>query len=104
MSDATAPYRAALKERATISETLARGYAYKTEFVTRRVFTRCYHGRDTYIPCWKNETIPITRRVSIDRAALTAREAELARRLPSLARAAERGTQTCNTLYAVSDA
>lgn len=95
ISDAAAPYRAALKERAEIAETLARGFVYETEFETRRVFTRCELNDGATVPCWDTETVPVTRRVTIDRDALRQRDAQLARDLPGLERAAERGARIC---------
>jgi hypothetical protein len=95
INDAAAPYRAALKERAEISQALAKGFVYQTEFETRRVFTQCRVGKDRFVPCWDRETVPVTKRIPVDRDALRARDAQLARDLPSLERAANRGTQAC---------
>lgn len=95
INDAAAPYRAALKERAEIAETLSRGFDYVTEFRTRRVFTRCKTHDGGWVPCWDRETYPVTRRVAIDRDVLQRRDAQLARDLPGLQRAAERGAAAC---------
>ena len=95
INDAAAPYRAALKERAEISKALARGFVYETEFERRRVFTRCRVGDHSYVPCWRTETVPVTRRILIDRTALQKRDAQLAKDLPGLERAAERGAAAC---------
>ena len=95
INDAAAPYRAALKERAAIAKSLSRGFDYVTEFETRRVFTHCKVGKDGWVPCWDRKTYPVTRRVPIDRDSLTKRDAQLARDLPSLERAAERGAAAC---------
>jgi hypothetical protein len=95
INDAAAPYRAALKERAEIAKTLSRGFDYVTEFETRRVFTRCRTKDGDFYPCWDRETRPVTRRVPIDRSTLEVRDAQLARDLPGLERAAERGAAAC---------
>ena len=95
INDAAAPYRAALKERAEIAQALSRGFVYQTEFETRRVFTTCKLGENTFVPCWDRETIPVTKRIPIDRAALEKRDAQLARDLPALERAANLGAQAC---------
>lgn len=95
INDAAAPYRAALKERSEIAKSLARGFDYVTEFETRRVFTNCKTKDGGFIPCWDRETVPVTRRVPIDRKALETRDAQLARDLPGLQRAAERGAAAC---------
>ncbi|WP_292289726.1 excinuclease ABC subunit B [Marivita sp.] len=95
INDAAGPYRAALKERADIARSLSRGFDTVTEYETRRVFTRCKVAEDKFVPCWDRETYPVTRRVPVDRAALQARDAQLARDLPGLERAAERGTAAC---------
>nr|WP_283254924.1 excinuclease ABC subunit B [Marivita sp. GX14005] len=103
INDAAAPYRAALKERAEIAETLARGFDYVTEFRTRRVFTRCHRADGGFVPCWDRETYPVTRRVPIDRAVLTARDAQLARDLPALEKAAQRGADACLAAFPPED-
>jgi hypothetical protein len=95
INDAAGPYRAALKERAEIAKSLSRGFDYVTEYETRRVFTRCEVSDGEYVPCWDRETYPVTRSVPVDRAALQARDAQLARDLPDLERAADRGTAAC---------
>ena len=95
INKAAAPYRSALKERSDIAKQLAQGFVYKTEFESRRVFTRCKIDQDAYVPCWKRESIPVTRRVPVDPDALRRRDAQLARDLPDLQRAAERGTAAC---------
>lgn len=95
INEAAAPYRAALKERAEISEALARGFVYETEFERRRVFRNCWYGHGRVLPCWDTETYPVTRRVPIDRGALQRRDKQLARDLPGLQRAAERGAAAC---------
>lgn len=95
INNAAAPYRESLRERAEIARTLSRGFDYVTEFRTRRVFTRCRVKDGHYVPCWDRETYPVSRRVPIDRAALQARDAQLARDLPGLERAANRGAAAC---------
>ncbi|MCK0149745.1 excinuclease ABC subunit B [Marivita sp. S6314] len=100
INDAAAPYRSALKERAKIAETLARGFTYKTEYETRRVFSRSRIGPDTFVPCWDRETVPVTKRIAVDADALRARDAQLARDLPNLQRAAERGAYACAQAFA----
>lgn len=95
INDAAAPYRAALKERSEIAKSLSRGFDYVTEYQTRRVFTRCKTHKGGWVPCWDRETYPVTRRVPIDRETLQRRDAQLARDLPSLQRAAERGAAAC---------
>ena len=99
INDAAAPYRAALKEREDISEALARGFAYETEFVRRRVFTNCWYGYGRVLPCWRTYTVPVTRRVPIDPTALRHRDRQLARDLPGLERAAERGAKACAEVF-----
>jgi len=99
INDAAGPYRAALKERADIAKSLARGFDYVTEYETRRVFTRCQTKDGGWVACWDRETYPVTRRVPVDRAALQTRDSQLARDLPSLERAADRGTQACLTAF-----
>lgn len=100
INDAAKPYRNALKERAKISETLARGFEYKTEYETRRVFTRCRIGPETFVPCWDRETVPVTKRIAVDAKALRARDAQLAKDLPQLQRAAEKGAEACAKAFA----
>ena len=95
INDAAEPYRPALKEREDIAKALARGFVFQTEVRSRRVFTNCWIGDGRHIPCWKRETVPVTRRIPVDRAALRERDAQLARDLPSLQRAAERGAAAC---------
>ena len=104
INDAAAPYRAALKERAEIAKSLSRGFDYVTEYETRRVFTRCEVSDGKFVPCWDRETYPVTRRVPVDRAALQARDAQLARDLPGLDRAADRGTTACLQAFPEDDA
>ena len=103
INDAAAPYRSALKERAGIAKSLSRGFDYVTDFETRRVFTRCRTRDGGWVHCWDRETVPVTRRVAIDRAALAARDAQLARDLPGLERAAERGAAACLEAFPVKD-
>lgn len=103
INDAAAPYRAALKERAEIAKSLSRGFDYVTEYETRRVFTRCKTADGGWVPCWDRETYPVTRRVPVDRAALQARDAQLARDLPGLERAAERGAAACVAAFPDGD-
>lgn len=95
INTAAAPYRAALKERAEIAQTLARGFDTVTAFETRRVFTRCRTKTGGWVSCWDHTHVPVTRRVPIDRTALKARDAQLARDLPGLERAANRGAAAC---------
>lgn len=95
INDAAAPYRAALKERAEIAKSLSRGFDYVTEYETRRVFTQCKMPDGNWIPCWDRETVPVTRRVPVDRTALQTRDAQLARDLPGLERAAQSGAAAC---------
>lgn len=103
INDAAAPYRAALKERADIAKSLARGFDIVTEYRTRRVFTRCKTKDGGWVPCWDRETSPVTRRVPVDPAELKARDAQLARDLPRLERAAERGTAACLQAFPEDD-
>ncbi|MFP7570078.1 excinuclease ABC subunit B [Marivita sp. S2033] len=103
INDAAAPYRAALKERAEIAKTLSRGFDHVTEFRTRRVFTSCRIDEDRFVPCWDRETYPVTRRVAIDRTTLMLRDAQLAKDLPGLARAAERGATACLKAFPAED-
>jgi len=100
INDAAAPYRAALKERAEIYQGLAKGFVYKTEYERRRIFTRCRVGKHRYVSCYDWETVPVTRRVPVDRDALKERDAQLAQDLPGLERAANRGTQACVDAFA----
>lgn len=95
INDAAAPYRAALKERTEIAKALSRGFVYQTEYETRRVFTRCKVGPDRYVACWDRKTVPVTKRIPIDRTELRKRDAQLAKDLPDLERAANRGAQAC---------
>jgi len=103
INDAAAPYRAALKERAEIAKSLARGVDIVTEYETRRVFTRCETKEGGWVPCWDRETYPVTRRIPVDLAALKARDAQLARDLPRLERAAERGAAACLQAFPEAD-
>ncbi|MDU8911795.1 excinuclease ABC subunit B [Aestuariicoccus sp. MJ-SS9] len=98
-NDATAPYRAALAEQARNADDLARGYTYETnyEHVTR--FVTCRSRDGTFYPCWTSGTIPVTRKVPIDRAALEARQAEVARRLPKLRLTAQLERAQCRALF-----
>ena len=95
INDAAEPYRAALKERAEIAEALSRGFVYKTEFETRRVFTHCRVGQHRFVRCWDRKTVPVTKRIPIDRAELRKRDTQLAADLPGLERAANRGAKAC---------
>lgn len=104
INDAAAPYRAALKERAEIAKTLSRGFDHVTEYETQRIFTRCKTADGGWVPCWDRETVPVTRRIPIDRAALQTRDAQLARDLPGLERAAERGAAACVEAFPDKDA
>jgi hypothetical protein len=103
INDAAGPYQAALSERAKIATSLSRGFDYVTEYETRRVFTRCKTKDGGWVGCWDRETYPVTRRVPVDRASLQARDAQLARDLPQLERAAERGTQACLKAFPEED-
>ncbi len=104
INDAAAPYRAALKERAEIAKSLSRGFDFVTEYETRRVFTRCKTPKGGWVPCWDRETYPVTRRIPVDRAVLQSRDAQLARDLPGLERAAERGAAACLKALPAEDA
>lgn len=104
INDAAAPYRAALKERSEIAKSLSRGFDFVTEYETRRVFTRCKLPDGGFVGCWDRETVPVTRRVPVDRAALQARDAQLARDLPGLERAAQRGAAACIEALPAEDA
>ncbi|MGY9049319.1 hypothetical protein P775_21475 [Puniceibacterium antarcticum] len=98
-SDAAAPYRAALQERARIAEDLARGYVFQTRFEQRRTFGWCGLPSGGFYQCWETDTQPVTRRVPLDTAVAQARMSELNTTLPFLRTAAEADTGQCQALY-----
>lgn len=96
--DAAGPWRSAVAERKRIAQDLARGYTFKTEF---RRFERqrwCRSGNGIY-PCWTTDTQPVTRRIPVNAEALQAREAQLARAIPSLRKSAEADVAQCQATY-----
>ncbi|NIY97936.1 excinuclease ABC subunit B [Salipiger sp. HF18] len=99
ISDASGPWRSAVQERERIAKDLARGYTYKTEFETRSRYVPCRTRGGFMSYCWDNDTQPVTRRVPVDKAALQARDAELARDIPSLRTNAQRDVAQCRALY-----
>ncbi|MCR8546374.1 excinuclease ABC subunit B [Salipiger sp. P9] len=99
LRDAAAPWRAALQERERIAKDLARGFTYETRFVRVTRFRWCSDGQGRMYPCWDDDMQPETRRIPVDAAALRARDAELARALPGLRRAAEADMAQCRLTY-----
>ncbi|MGR3375578.1 excinuclease ABC subunit B [Salipiger abyssi] len=99
LRDAAGPWRAALKERERIAEDLARGFTYETKFEERTRFRWCAGGTGQLYPCWESDAQPVTRRIPVDAEALRARDAELARALPELRRAAEADMERCRVAF-----
>lgn len=97
--DAAAPYRVALKERQRIAQDLSRGFTYETEFERVERFTWCRGPKGSAYPCWETDMEPVTRRVPVDRAVLRARDADLARSLPTLRSDAQQGTAECRIAF-----
>ncbi len=98
-SDAVAPYRAALQERARISKDLARGFTFQTRFERRQRFGWCGLPNGAVYQCWDTDTQPVTRRVPIDATGIRARLATLDDSLPELRSAAAKDTGQCRALY-----
>ncbi|EAU45511.1 hypothetical protein [Salipiger bermudensis] len=96
--DAAAPWRSAVSERSRIAQDLARGYTYKTEFRQVERQRWCRSGGGIY-PCWTTDTQPVTRRIPVDAEALQARDAELAKAIPALRKAAETDVAQCQATY-----
>lgn len=99
LTDAAGPWRSALNERERIAKDLARGFTYETEFEKVTRFRWCGDKSGRRFPCWETDTQPVTKRVPVDEAALRARDAELARALPGLRRAAETDMAQCRATY-----
>ncbi|EPX79644.1 hypothetical protein [Salipiger mucosus] len=103
LREAAAPYRDALEERERIARDLGRGFTYETGF--ERVVTRrwCRTQKGTLYYCRETSMEPVTRRVPIDADALRARDAQLARDLPALRRAAAEDQGQCRAAFPVEE-
>ncbi|WP_417719332.1 excinuclease ABC subunit B [Salipiger sp.] len=101
LSGAAAPYRDALKERERIARDLSRGFVFQTKFEQVTRFTGCRQSRHdkSAFPCWRTDMQPVTRRIPVDRDALRQRDAQLARDLPALRRAASEDQQQCRAAF-----
>ncbi|EIE52885.1 excinuclease ABC subunit B [Salipiger aestuarii] len=99
LTDAAAPWRSAMRESERIAKDLARGYTFETKFERRRVYGTCRTSEGHRYSCWDTQTEPVTRRVPVDRAALTTRLAELQQALPALRAAANTDAAQCRATY-----
>ena len=99
LNDAAAPWRSAMRERERIAADLARGYTFETDFERRRVYATCRTSKGHPYGCWDTITEPVTRRVPVDRPALTARLDELTRALPALRAEAQTDAAQCRASY-----